>query len=133
MFLYTLFLYKKTCSWPNRNCITCHGFAAYRSVRKTHFIMTNTRFFIRTPKFWLSLDVLIFSANFSLRCSYWRSWILRSIKSKNYTWTGSTNITLENLKSLYYTFPVLWVRKTKMINFSLSVSTFLAFRLGMFL
>ena len=46
-------------------------------------------------------------------------------------------------KTLYYTFPVLWVSKTKMINFSLSktkminfslsVSTFLAFRLSMFL
>ena len=56
--------------------------------------------------------------------------------SKNYTWTDKTQITLENLKTcqnFVHTFRVLWKHETKMINVSLSFSSFLVFRLGMFL
>jgi len=46
---------------------------SYCVLNKWKVLYTYTRFFIRTPKFWLKLDVLIFSTIFRLKCSYWRS------------------------------------------------------------
>ena len=80
-----------------------NNYLQFGNIKLSHYIVSKTYvffcfFFIRTPKFKLRLDVLIFLKIFSLKCSYWRSWWKFKQKAiKNYLTITIVHITRKKI------------------------------------